>query len=242
MTTGGKGPRDPHADAAIVARLAAQDFDESSDDWVKLSRALIEYGYPIFVGWLISGEVYQAAAKRGRSGVRGLSRIPRGLKLAGDDAHDLTIQLLMVSIRHFHRTLRDGSWHEEGGASLTTYFIGRCLMDLPDVHDVWRRQEDRWTREVVDPADFDDGRFSTDPADAAIAAMQVDEILTRDGFEHIRVMFELAQSGYTMKEISDRFTEAGIPCTEAMVRTRLSRARSRAREMREQSERGADGE
>jgi hypothetical protein len=234
--------REPEADAEIVRRLAEQNFDPRCRDWVELSGALIEYGYSVFVGWFLSGGAYQAAARQGRSGVRGLSRIPRDLKLQEDDAHDLTTTLIETAIPRFHQTLSDHRWQPGGGASLNTFFIGRCLMELPDVYERWHLQQDRWTREIVDLSDVDDGRFSSDPAEAAIATIFLDEVLPRDQYEHVRVMLEMSQSGYTMTEIADMFTRSGIFYSEAMVRTRISRTRSSVRLRLARGARGGSGE
>jgi hypothetical protein len=237
----GKGRRtESQADAEIVRRLEELRFDPRCPEWRAISDVLIGYGYSVFRGWLTGGTVYEAAAAHGGAGVRGLGRIPRGLRLPGDDAHDLTMMLLETAIRRFRLTLQEGRWHAEAGASLATFFIGRCLMELPDVHERWRRQRDRWGRDVMDAPDVDDGRFSVDPSEPAIAAVYLDEILPRDEFEHVRVMFELSQSGYTLVEISDLFTASGIPYSEAAVRSRINRARDRARDHRDREQRDDD--
>jgi DNA-directed RNA polymerase specialized sigma24 family protein len=225
------------ADSAIIRRLADQDFEVTCRDWITLSEVLIEYGYSVLMGWLVGGGIYEAAAGKGDGGVLGLSRIPRDLKLDQMDAHDLTTMLLEAAIRRFHQTLRDGSWQPEKGARLSTFFVGRCLMQLPDVYGTWHRQQERWAREITVVDQVDDGRFTDDPCDAATAAVYLDEVLPPGKFEHVRVMLLLSESGYTMAEIAAQFTEAGLPCSEATVRTRISRARSLVRN-RYRGERG----
>jgi DNA-directed RNA polymerase specialized sigma24 family protein len=228
----------PLADEEIVRRLAREHFDPKGPTWRILSETLIAYGYSVFKGWLMTGAVYRAAASHGSAGIRGLARIPKDLKLREDDAHDLTATLLTTAIARFRRTLQDGGWRPNGGASLRTFFVGRCLMELPDVYERWRRQQDRWAREVTDVSGVDDGRFSADPADAAVASVHLDELLPPTEYEHVRVMLTLAQSGYTVAEISCLFTEAGIPYSEATVRTRISRTRAKVRKQQDRSERG----
>src|SRR5262249_43077975 len=121
------GVRD--ADAEIVNRLVEQGFDPTSQLWKELSDALVEYGYGVFVAWLISGTVHRKAAEVGTFGVRGLSRIPKDLRLSREDAHDLSVDLVKRAITRFHSTLRDEIWRPSGGASLSTFFVGRCLME-----------------------------------------------------------------------------------------------------------------
>jgi DNA-directed RNA polymerase specialized sigma24 family protein len=229
---------EPLADAEILRRLTAEGFDPRRAMWVELSGALAEYGYDVFIGRLMAGTVYRMAAGQGSRGVLGLSRLPRELKLPHDDAHELTAGLLEVAIPRFLGTLRAGLWHPDGGASLRTFFIGRCLMELPDAYERWHRQQERWAQAHADPADVDDGRFSLDPAAAALDAVELDELLPRAEFEHVRVMLLLAEYGYTTSEISELFTKSGMRYTEATVRTRISRARARARARHDRNERG----
>ena len=122
----------------------------SAREMTGLHCELIAYGYSVFKGWLMRGEVHQKAAKVGPSGVRGLSRVPRDLKLPEDDAHELAVALLEVALRRFLVTLRNGQWDPSRKAGLRTFFVGRCLMELPDVHEKWARERKRWTQDVVE--------------------------------------------------------------------------------------------
>jgi hypothetical protein len=225
------------ADSAIIKRLADQDFEVTCRDWITLSGVLIEYGYSVLMGWLVGGGIYEAAKSKGDTGVLGLSRIPRELKLDQMDAHDLTTMLLEAAIRRFHQTLLDGLWQPEKGARLSTFFVGRCLMELPDVYGRWHRQQERWAREIAVVEQVDDGRFTDDPCERAINTVYLDEVLPPGRFEHVRVMLLLSESGYTMAEIAAQFTDAGILYSEATVRTRISRARALVRN-RHRGERG----
>jgi DNA-directed RNA polymerase specialized sigma24 family protein len=241
MGTGPEGhvrPRvgDPAADVEIVRRLARENFDPQGRDWTMVSRALIEYGYAVFMGWLIAGEAYRQAAKQGRGGVRGLARIPRNLRLPRDDAHDLASILVATSIHRFRRTLQEGGWEPSGGAGLATFFVGRCLMELPDAYERWHRQQTRWDQELADVSSVDDGRFSTDPCEVAVAAAYLDQVLPPRKFELERRMLLLANAGYTNAEIARILGAVGIPCSEASVRTRLMRARAHAKEWRNRGE------
>jgi hypothetical protein len=215
------------ADTEIVRRLSVEDFDPRGPTWGELSKVLVTYGYSVLIGMLLKGTIYRAAANHGAAGVRGLARIPRELRLSEDDAHELTATLLESAIPRFRLTLRDGQWHADGGASLTTFFVGRCLMDLPDVYERWRRQQDRWAQ-ALDVCEVDDGRLGVDPSDAALASTHLDELLPPKQFEHERVMLRLWEYGYTYDEISVMFIRSGKHFTPGAVRTRISRAKKLA--------------
>ena len=223
------------ADAQIVLQLAAQGFDPGGAAWRTLAPELLAYGYSVLKGWLIAGRAREKAA---RLGVRGTSRIPVGLKLAPDDAHELAIAVLEVALPRYLRTLGAGKWDPTKGSSLASYFIGGCLHDLPDVSASWGRERERRDAEVADPIALDDGRHSPDPAGQALASVQLDEILRAD--EQIGVMLHLWGCGYSYGDIAELFSGAGIEHTAGSVRCKIFRARKLAVRRRDDGARGGD--
>lgn len=197
------------ADQEMVVTLQLQDFATTSREWKVFASALAEYGYAVFVGWLITGAVYRMAASqmRGR-GVMGLGKIPEDLRLSRDDAHALASEVVIRSIDAFRRkTLMNPDpgkrWRVNGGASIKTFFIGRCLMELPDVFEQWSRRERRVRAELWRNSQLsgDDARHSVDPETPAIAAADLDTTF-RGTDPVVRVMFELHDQGYDYAEIS----------------------------------------
>ena len=90
-------------------------------------------------GWLITGVVYQRAKARH---IRGLTRIPAGLRLNRDDAHALAAELMVTSVEAFRaNVLARNRWDAGRGATLKTFFVGQCLFQLPDVYQRWRKDE-----------------------------------------------------------------------------------------------------
>lgn len=189
------------ADQEIVLTLQLTGFDPASPEWQTLARALAEYGYSVFTGWGLTGALRRMAAKHGRSGVAGLAKIPEGLRLERDDALTLAADVTTVSVEAFRtKTLMDPrrTWSPTGGASLKTYFIGRALMELPDVYQRW----ERGGRDVIDlRGQVDDGRHSDDPAHHAVASATLTEIAGTD--PDTVAMFELQQQGYEIAEIAE---------------------------------------
>ncbi len=221
------------ADREIVLTLELQGFDTSTPEWRLFAEALIEYAYSVLVGWLVTGVIYQmAAAQRNGKGVHGLNKVPDDLRLHGDEPHALATEVVIVAIRKFRvKTLmnKDPSkrWRVDGGASIKTFFIGRCLMELPDAFEKWDRTERR-TRLEVDPYDKLIGKNATDRVNLeapALASAELDRVF--DGIDPlIRVMFELHQEGYTYEEIAEMLTGGGHSTTIGQVRTKMSRARN----------------
>jgi hypothetical protein len=58
---------------------------------------------------------------------------------------DLALATVAESLTFFRdRVLRAGRWSFDGGATLTTYFIGACLLTFPNVFRRWRVAERKW--------------------------------------------------------------------------------------------------
>jgi DNA-directed RNA polymerase specialized sigma24 family protein len=210
------------ADEEFVAWMRKEGANPNSRSWRMLQTALFEYGYPILKAWLMRGMIYHHAA---RLGILGLSRVPENLQLREDDAHELAVAMLVDALPQIRRQLLAGGWEPEKGASLKTFSIGRMVMTLPDAHAKWRKHgsPSGGDHEPLDP--FDDRwceRTAADPADMSLAGILVAEIFRgdRDG----RIMFELQELGFSLAEIADQ-----LDTTEAAVRSRMSRVRTRAR-------------
>jgi hypothetical protein len=202
------------ADREIVDRLRSVGFDRASSDWTEFAEALLEYGYAVLVAWAVTGEIAGKVAAHG-----GLSRgrVPEMLHLNEDEARGLAADLLMVSIERF-RTRSLGRWSPAGGASLTTFFIGRCLLDFADVYWAWYRRERR--EPPLEPLMVDDGRHSQRPDDEAEARVLADQILGDS--PGLRQVLQLQGDGYSLSEIARK-----LGTTEAGVRSQIYRGRQR---------------
>lgn len=215
------------ADDEIVLELQLSGFDPDTDAWREFATVLAEYGYSVFKGWFITGVARQiAAGHAGGRGVRGLGKLPDGLQLDADDAHALAAELIEVAIEAFRsKTLLHPDstkrWSPTGGASLKTFFVGRCLMELPDAFMKWARRE---RRALLAPDDGHD-------ADARRAAAErLDEVFA-DTDPLVRTMFELHDQKYTYDEIADMLSAGtGRTITANKVRTDMSRFRTAAQE------------
>ncbi|MGH9212846.1 MAG: RNA polymerase sigma factor [Acidimicrobiales bacterium] len=140
------------------------------------------------------------------------------MKLDEDEAHALASDVLLVALEKF-RTRSLPRWRPSGGASLRSYFIGRCLMELADVYAAWH---DRELRPLpIDGTYVDDGRYDVRPDEQAEAKVLTDQLLDRDP-DLYRVL-QLQDEGYTLEEIATRMGR-----TRAAVRSQLYRGRLRS--------------
>jgi DNA-directed RNA polymerase specialized sigma24 family protein len=213
------------AEAQIVERLRQEGFDQSSPVWQAFAGALAEYGYVVLLAWAITGTLPMQAARHAHIN---RARVPSHLRLDGDEAHSLVAEILIVSLERF-RTRSLSRWSPTAGASLRTFFIGRCLMDFGDVYEVWHRRERR--PYLVDHL-VDDGRFGARPAEEAEARVLSDQLMDQllDNDPGLREVLELRAAGYRLGEIA-----AKLGTTIASVRSRTYRLR------RSLSKEGLDG-
>jgi hypothetical protein len=199
------------ADIEIVEVLKAEDFDKDSVAWLALADRLARYGNSVLVAWAVTGEL-RARAKRYPGG----HRLPEGLRLDVGDARSLANEVLAKSLENFRtRSLRQ--WDPNGPASITTWFIGRCLLDLPDVFPGWFRRELRpLPVEVGEPCCWQQGAEDTTACDL------VDEMLENDPV--LRKVIEQREAGYTWAEIASQ-----LGTTETAIKSKVHRAKNRLR-------------
>jgi DNA-directed RNA polymerase specialized sigma24 family protein len=201
-------------DREIVARLREVEFDSNSPLWRELAGALVEYGYTVLVGWGIAGQLGEMVM---RHGGRGRDRVPQSLRLDPDDIRELAAEVLIQAIEPF-RSKSLLVWEPDGRASLGTFFVGRCLLEFPDVYEKWLRQQPNVTH--PEPVPFDDGRSSRRPDEEVEDRVILDQMLDRDPV--VRFILVMQTAGYTMDEIAER-----LAISTSAAKTRVFRFRRR---------------
>lgn len=127
------------ADRVLVARIVADRF--AGPAYTSLIDRLARYGLRVCEGWLSSGLIFRESARRGRP----VGHSPRDW--CADDRTELALETVGVALREFHDSaLVRGEWRPEAGASLKTYFIGRCILVFPNVFRRWAREHRGWER------------------------------------------------------------------------------------------------
>jgi hypothetical protein len=188
---------------------------------------LAAYGYPVILGWLRRGEIWKHCADRGRP-LRPTDADRETLASVFDERLELALETVGEALKFFRdRVLRTGRWSHEGGATLTTFFIGACLLVFPTVFRRWQAARQRWSRALASEAlHCPEGRTladlpGTDPADAvASRAAVMSELASMPA--GTRATAALVLDGMS-------FAEAGqsLGMTERAVEGRLYRYRQR---------------
>jgi hypothetical protein len=118
-------------------------------DYEIFAGELAAYGYPIILAWLRRGVIWKHCADRGRP-LSPTDADRETLANVFDERLELALETVAVALKFFkNRVLRTGTWAFDGGATLTTYFIGACLLAFPNVFRRWQAAERRWHRALA---------------------------------------------------------------------------------------------
>ncbi|MEU8569851.1 hypothetical protein AB0C51_16095 [Streptomyces pathocidini] len=102
---------------------------------------LARYGIAVLYSWIVDGSL--------QSRIRRLSGHAVHLSsehLADHDGlSELVHTTVAVALRQFRRRALAGTgWQPEKGASVRTFFIGRCLLSFPNEYRRWVREQRQW--------------------------------------------------------------------------------------------------
>ena len=134
-------------DQAQVNALLADDF--TGPAYELLAGELAAYGYPVILAWIRRGAIWGHCSTRGRK-VSPTDAEREVLERDFDERLQLALDTTVDALTFFRdRVLREGRWSFDGGATLTTYFIGACILTFPNVFRLWQRAECRWKRSLA---------------------------------------------------------------------------------------------
>ncbi len=200
------------ADAELVQGLMLSRCD--GPEWLELREALAAYGFVVCRAWIGDGKIFMESAKKG---LRGVFRHP----LVQQHAEDLAIDTVISALNYFRdKVLLGGVWKPEGGASLSTFFIGACVYRFRNVFRDWRRQERRFRSRIEGDLALTTDKDPNPAADEIAIARQrlssVDESPIAEIAAHLL-------EGCTQEETAKR-----LGLSEGAVRSRLERFRKKA--------------
>lgn len=203
------------ADQTIMLRLSAEGFGGS--EWEAVAGALVEYGWSVMRAWIVTGRVFVRCREKGLGGDE---LAPPVDGLARDDALELADETVAEALVNFRdHVLAAGRWDASRGASLTTFFVGNCLLRFVNVYRKWgaaRRREILTYKAGFDLVDFDD------PATVVTANERVVELLAREHDLLNRAIVQLTADNYGVDEIAEL-----VGMSSKQVESRLYRTRKR---------------
>jgi DNA-directed RNA polymerase specialized sigma24 family protein len=173
----------------------------SGDAWTRFAEELARYGLGVMRAWLNSGEIFNKCRRRG---------CPCGSPPADwsqRDRADLANDTVGEAIPTFRqRALVEEGWDPDGGASLTTYFIGTCVYAFPNNFRRWKSHRRRCgSEDLTEPSsvDFLDMPQPTDVESYVLNRIVVEEGLAAIADPRTRAAVFLQAQGYTLAEIAE---------------------------------------
>jgi len=220
-------------DAEVITALQLSNFDESSVEWDVLADALAEYGFGVMTGWLITGMATQKAREmRNGLGVLGMQHLPKeNLRMSRDDARALAGIIAAEALKQFReKTLMnpnpDKRWSPTGGASLKTFYIGRCLMVYPNEYRRWERENSSLGQSLEKMVD--NGVVPAAEDRKALTNLELSEVLaTLD--ERAQRIFGLKAAGWTDQQIAELESTEDKEVTVAALQSFIFRTREKLR-------------
>jgi hypothetical protein len=129
-------------DLEMVNALALAQFEGPTFE--VFAGELAACGYPVILAWLRRGTIWRHCAERGRP-LYPTDAERDILEGQFDERLELALETVAEGPKFFReRVLLAGWWSFDGGATLTTYFIGACLLALPNVFRRWHVAARRW--------------------------------------------------------------------------------------------------
>ena len=202
-------------DADLYNRLASA--GSKGRDWEKFANALVEYGLAVLKAWISTAVITRHVWER--TGIR-LPEPP--VQLTSEDAEDLSASTVADALNRFRdQVLRAGRWIPNGGASLSTYWIGYCILRYPDTYRPWINEQKRWHLALQGvQGDLVVGMApeNSDPARQLEVEAEVEEALSSVQVEATQQILQLKAQGYSHIEIAEL-----LDCTTKSIESRLAR-------------------
>ena len=127
-------------DEELAAALEAAGY--AGEDYEKFVIKLIKVTLPLLAHLIADGRAFDKLRKAGR-GKALTSWEKQQFQMDPQVAFELAADTQVKTLARFLRLAREGKgwggWRSDGGASITTWFINSCILDLANVYELWRK-------------------------------------------------------------------------------------------------------
>ncbi|WP_346139533.1 sigma-70 family RNA polymerase sigma factor [Streptomyces coeruleofuscus] len=217
----------PGHDAALVAFLRRSGFE--GPHYQQFITELMAYGWRTLSSWSASGHIFKRTARMGRP----VSPAMMPEVWAYEDRTQVVTDTVLKGSTLFreHGLVR-GKWSPDGGASLTTYFVGAAVLAFRPVYIRWYKAHHLGQAELDHrTADTDDvllaqhdipDQRATDPAYTAATRDHINRMRPLLPDEQLREALGWVTLGYTHAEAA-----AKVGLTPKALERRLARARTK---------------
>ena len=204
-------------DRDLIGELRRRGF--AGPEYQRTAEELVRYGVGVLTAWIARGTVFDKCAKKGRA----VERPPAGA-LDLIEAESMAGEVITVALAHFRTdVLLPGRWDPARGASLTTFFVGQCILRFPNIYRSWLAQVPEYTLDEATARD--ERRNPVDSVeDDVIRDRMTAEALRLVRSDDARRALVLVGYGYTQPQIARRLGK-----TEKAVERMLDYARKQVK-------------
>ena len=221
------------ADQRIVQLLAKNGFAGSQYD--RFVDELVRYGISVLRAWMHSGFIFELVARRG-FGLNPHELELEELNLNSDLREELATMTVARALPRFRKqAFIEGGWRFDGGASITTYFMGACAFDFPNEFRRWRTDEVKQSRVLRRQKEiWEDPVRSLSVADEVLGKLCVLLDLKSIDDPRTRTAVAMTLDGHSQEEIREVLNAESVRAVEGL----LYRWRTKAKQNEEGDRRG----
>ncbi|RSS67315.1 hypothetical protein EF918_28955 [Streptomyces sp. WAC06614] len=215
------------ADARVVEILRHDGFTGPRYD--RFVERLTGYAWTTMVKWCASGEIFRRALEADRP-------VPRHMIVSHwtqDDRLEVSTDSVINGLLVFRRYgLVEGRWSPEGGANLTTYYMGAVIRAFTPVYRTWYEDRRTGQAELCRPAHDEDGdgdpmaaipdQRAADPCRSAAVHDEIRRLLPRLTDPQVREGLGWYAVGCTQAQAAQR-----VGLTRKALERRTHRLRAR---------------
>lgn len=222
------------ADKRLLQMLSEDGFTGPRYD--RFVQELVRYGISVLRAWMHSGYIFKLVAERGyglKPHELDLEELAANSELR-EELASMTVALALPRFRQ--RAFVDGGWSYEGGASITTYFMGACAYDFPNEFRKYRAAEERHRRSLRRQQEHYQPPVSTlSVADEVLGNLRVLDDLNAIDDVRTKAAVALTLDGYSQAEIQEVLDAKSERAVEALIyrwRTKAKRQTTKEGEQR----------
>lgn len=196
-------------DVDLLLRLQLSGY--ANKEWEPIATEFARYGLGVLPAWLASGKIFVEVRRTTK-----VQLIPHEGGFDRETRDDLATDIVVAALPAFLEVLKENRWDPAKGASLKTFFLGKCKWEFLNVYKKWQRLHDHPSLELLadEMAGFVDAADSASPADQALLSRERQKaVLALLSTDKARQAFSLADMGYSHEEIAEQL---GVPDAKAV--------------------------
>jgi hypothetical protein len=215
------------ADELLLKHLAKDGF--KGPDYDRFQNELARYSISVLRAWMCSGAIFRLTARYG-FGLEPTGEELQALHRDSDLREELAGTTVACALRTFRqRALIEGGWTGDGGACITTYFMGACLRAFPNEFRRHRTSEDSYRR-ALQCQRYELAPYRTSPSaeDEVVGILHVMEHLSEISQPRTRLaVAAVVLSDFTHEEIMRLLEARSVRAVEGILHRWRKKAKHR---------------